>query len=84
MEEETGIAVSISSKKGNLRHVLVTGLSQDQEDELYVAVEAVYADRLMSDYLQTCEFWVEDFPVDELRHVIQAKLTQMDISFSEK
>lgn len=79
--EEARIVVSIGSRKGKLNHVLVTGLTQDQEDELYLAVETVYADRLMSDYMHTCEFWVTDFPLDEVQCVVEAKLLEMNIGF---
>lgn len=79
MEEEVEIVVSLGSRKGRLRHVLVSGLSEDQEDDLYAAVEAVYADRLMSDYMLTCEFWVPDFPLEEVCIVVRAKLRKMHI-----
>ncbi len=82
MEEEVEIVVCIGSRSGSLRHVLVSGLSADQEDDLYAAVEAVYGDRLMSDYMQTCEFWATDFPIDEVRHVVESKLFEMNIGFS--
>lgn len=81
MEEEV-IVVTIGSRRGGLKRVLVSGLSQDQEDDLYAAVEAVYGDRLMSDYMQTCEFWVTDFPIDEVRHLVESKLFEMTIGFS--
>ncbi len=82
MEEAGGVVVSIGSRKGIPRHVLVTGLTHDQEDELYQAIEDVYGNLLMSDYMHTCEFWVTDFPLDEVRHVVESKLFEMNIGFS--
>ncbi len=79
MEEENNVVVCFGSRNGRINHVRVRGLTADQEDELFVAVEEVYRTRLMTDYLLTCEFWVPDFPLEEVCIVVRAKLREMQI-----
>ena len=79
MEEENIVVISFGSRSGWSKHVHVFGLTKDQEDDLYLAVEEVYGNRLMSDFVLTCEFWVLDFSLEEVSAVVQAKLTEMHI-----
>ena len=79
MEVESMVVVCLGSRSGQSKHVRVLGLTTDQEDNLYWAVEEVYGHQLMSDYVNTCELWVPDFSLEEVSAVIQAKLNEMHI-----
>lgn len=82
MEDKTEVVISFGSRNSNSRHVCVTGLTQDQEDDLFMAVEEVYRERLMTDCMLTCEFWIPEFALEEVCMVVQAKLSEMQICFS--
>lgn len=79
MESKDYVAICFGSRSGQANHVRVRGLSEDQEDDLFRAVEKVYGSLLMSDYMQTCEFWVPDFSLEKVCLVVREKLSEMNI-----
>lgn len=81
MEDEDEIVINFGSRNSNSKHVRVIGLTQDQEDDLFMAVEKVYCERLMTDCMYTCEFWVPDFTLEEVCRVVQLKLSEMQITY---
>lgn len=84
MDDVEVAVVCFGSRNCNAKHVLVVGLTKDQEDELYEALDVLYGERLLTDCMNTCEFWVPDFPLDEVRNAVEVKLGELSVRFISK